>query len=351
VSRWAELDSTHQQLVCSIIDVNGDGIADLVNGTSVFLGTGSRGPGAFFTPGALLTLPGALAIQSNSQKSSCARPATDTTTFPVFQVALLRDLTGDGIPDYVVSDINGHYTVFVGSGTGFTAPPLQVSGVSSLSGEIEDCGGRDFRTELGLFDLDGDGKADVVWSTPTNPNTMSWARLVGSNGVQGAPDAGRLVQLDNGYGALTHVSYRSAKEDPTTLHQVPFPEIVVSAVQTTATRSSGGDLAETQYAYGGADLVFDPALDTFTFPGYRRRVELRIPTGQTQGIATITDTLGPAARGSLRARSAWRQLLRGLDHTAALRPLPACRTNQRCHGPERQPWHRCMGIALDQHHR
>jgi RHS repeat-associated protein len=297
VDRWVQMDSTHQRLACSITDVNDDGVADYVNDTSVFLGTGSRGPGAFFTPGAMMTLPGPLAIQSNTQRVSCGDSPPAGTRFPVSQTAVLRDLTGDGIPDYVTSDASGIYSVSIGTSTGFV-DPMRVANGLSLSVETEDCSGGDPRTERGLYDLDGDGKADVVWSTAANPNVISWARLVGSSGVPGAPDAGRLVQIDNGYGAQTHITYQSAKEDPTVRHQVPFPEIVVHSVSATGTQGLGGDLIGTDYMYGGAELVFDPVLDAFTFAGYRRRVELhslsRSGLQPVDGIAIITDTYGPA---------------------------------------------------------
>ncbi|HEU4730973.1 MAG TPA: hypothetical protein VFT22_23930, partial [Kofleriaceae bacterium] len=296
VDRWVQMDSTHQRLACSITDVSGDGVADYINETSVFLGTGSRGPGAFFTPGAMMTLPGPLAIQSNTQRLVCggSLPPVDTT-FPVSQAALLRDLTGDGIPDYVTSDASGNYSVLIGTGTGFVAP-MPVAGGLSLSGEIEDCFGTDLNTERGIYDLDGDGSPDVVSSTAASPNVISWSRLVGSSGVPGAPDAGRLVQIDNGYGAQTHITYQSAKEDPTVRHQVPFPEIVVHSVSVTGAQGLGGDLIGTDYMYGGAELVFDPVLDAFTFAGYRRRVELhpltRTGLQPVDGIAIITDTYG-----------------------------------------------------------
>src|ERR1043165_9122575 len=95
-------------------------------------------------------------------------------------------------------------------------------------------------------------------------------------------------------------TYSSAKllaamDTPNARHQVPFPEIVVSSVETTRTQSPGETLlAKTQYAYGGAQLVFDAVRDRFRFPGYLRRVALRIPTEQTEGIATVTDTYGPS---------------------------------------------------------
>jgi RHS repeat-associated protein len=293
VARWVGSDDNRQQLTSSISDVNGDGMADRIEGTSVFLGTGHRAVGGMFTAVAMITLPGALSIQLNDQKAKCAPPATGTTTFVASQLAGLRDVTGDRIPDYLAQDAGGNWKASIGTGTGFTAP-IPVVGGFVLSSAIEDCLGVKSSTSAGLFDIDGDGRADIVSSNPNTPNTITVARLIGASGVVGAHDAGRLTQLDNGYGANTIVTYRSAKEDATTLHQLPFPEIVVATVATTGTRGLGGNLAATLYAYGGAEQVFDPALDTFTFQGYRRSVELRIPTAESTGVVTITDTYGPA---------------------------------------------------------
>src|SRR5262249_18412214 len=95
--------------------------------------------------------------------------------------------------------------------------------------------------------------------------------------------------------ARTTIKYRSAKEDGTTLHQVPFPEIVVTSVETTGTRGFGGDLSAIRYAYGGAELIFDSAIDAFTLPGYRRSVALLRVVRQrdrVDGLATLTDTYG-----------------------------------------------------------
>lgn len=288
VSRWTKLDTDHQQQSCGFADVNGDGLPDFVDGTSVYLGTGSVGSTGWFMSGATITLPGPTSVQKNSQETACAPPATGDTKFAAFQAAGLRDLTGDGVPDYVSVDTANHWSVAVGTGAGFAAA-IPIVGTFALSVEEEDCLGHKSSTTSGLFDMDGDGKADLVSSKSDTPNSIFVDRLVGSGGM-GAVDAGRVIQIENGYGAKTLISYRSAKEDATTLHQVPFSEIVVASVQTTASQG----LAPTLYAYGGAEQVFDPAQDTFTFRGYRRTVELRIPIGESQGIATLSDTYGPA---------------------------------------------------------
>ncbi|HEY0986549.1 MAG TPA: hypothetical protein VGD80_05820, partial [Kofleriaceae bacterium] len=98
VALWLATDREHQEQVCGLADVNGDGIVDLVFHQSVYLGTGTFTSSGFFTPEAMLTLPGPLASQVNNQLGSCLPPATGDTTFRTVQTAGLRDLTGDGIP-------------------------------------------------------------------------------------------------------------------------------------------------------------------------------------------------------------------------------------------------------------
>src|SRR5262249_53744072 len=159
----------------------------------------------------------------------CTPPAIGTTMFTTYQTAGLRDLTGDGIPDYVTVDGAGNGTVRIGTGTGFL-PSIPISGmVVALSSENETCDGKFSRTTNGLYDVDGDGKAEVIGS-----DGGVYTLVV--NGVAGAPAAGRLVTIDNGFGAITTITYESAKllASAATLdarHQVPFPEVVVRSVE------------------------------------------------------------------------------------------------------------------------
>lgn len=270
---------------CGFEDVNGDGLVDVVRYGSVYLSTGTPSSSGMFS-GALFTLPGPLAVHDNPAVSSCAPPATLNTTFNGTGVAGLRDITGDGIPDYIQSDGVGHWTVSVGTGAGFINS--YPTNTFLLSSETEDCGGTVSTVSSGLFDINGDGKPDIVTG---NPSLLYQVRmLTGSSGVLGAPDAGRLVAVNNGFGARTNIHYRSLKSDAGAVHQVPFPEVVVDSVATSGTLGLGGDLAATTYAYGGAELTFDPAVDGFAFRGYRRRVEVPAPVAQPAGFATITIT-------------------------------------------------------------
>lgn len=286
---WATSGS-RQSVVCDLADVNGDGLLDRVEDTStVLLGTG-RG----FSP-VQLKLPRWLASQRSGQVATCVDPEPDApgaTLFGAAQRGGLRDVTGDGIPDYVEwHESNPVWRVAVGTGAGF-APAVDIEVIGSgfsLSSENERCDGKTSNTTSGLYDINGDGRPEVV---RVNGNALDVYQLVGS-GPAGRPEAGRIVQVDNGYGAKTNIGYRSAKEDGTTPHQVPFPEIVVTSVQTVGSQQLGGTLSATRYAYGGAELMYDSALQAFVLPAYQRSVELHVLSvvgGRAEGLATLTDT-------------------------------------------------------------
>lgn len=150
------------KLKCSLVDVNGDGITDRVNLGSVMLGTGNLAAGSFFTPGAILTLPGWLEMQQNNAWSRCVDGVPPGTTFQVFKTTGLRDVTGDGIPDHLIYFGPGTWKVSIGTGAGFTSMvPIQGVGFE-LSSVSTECAGTISTTTDGLVDVDGDGKVDVV---------------------------------------------------------------------------------------------------------------------------------------------------------------------------------------------
>ncbi|WP_158625570.1 RHS repeat-associated core domain-containing protein [Corallococcus carmarthensis] len=291
VGLWTTTNDS-QLVRCGLSDVNGDGLLDRVENFTVSLGTGSG------FSAVTLTLPsqGMLSVQENAQERICTWPNPDpplSTPYGSGQTQGLRDLTGDGIPDYVASSIVNsavQWTVAVGTGAGFApAVNIEVAGSGfSLSNQTERCDGLTSYTGSGLYDLNGDGKPEVVRLNGTNLDVYQL-----SGGTRpGKPEAGRLIRVNNDSGAFTTIAYRSAKEDGTTKHQVPFPEVVVSSVVTTGGLGLGGTLAETRYAYGGAELVYDSALHAFTMPGYQRSVSMNTVTtqGRGEGYATLTDT-------------------------------------------------------------
>jgi len=294
VGEWVSRDvEQSQEMSCGLADVNGDGLVDRVEGTTARLGTGTYPAAGMDVSTFTLTLPGALSVQKNPTHDwpdGCNDPSSN---FDPFHQAALRDVTGDGVPDYVASgdDRVGPWTVAIGTGTGFLAP-IPIKDGFTLSHELEPCDGGWSLTRDGLYDFDGDGKPEPVTVYKGN---IYVDQLVGDAGTPGAPEAGKLVTIYNGYGAVTQIDYRSAKEDTSAPHEVPFPEIVVSRVQTTGSRGLGGSLAATSYAYGKPIWIFDPIRDGFRMAAYGRTIELRVaPFGSVAGpqtVATITDAL------------------------------------------------------------
>jgi RHS repeat-associated protein len=330
--------------VCGFADVNGDGLADRVtfdvwSGPPVLRGKAALGTGdvnAPFSASATMLLPGPIARAETDLRALddlghfkprvCPDGFPDPPTvpnplgipretYPIQKTAGLRDINGDGIPDYIFGDNNTGgttWTVAIGTGTGFAPAKPVVSPVGlELSLELVGCYAEfafgDFNvgagTPRGLYDIDGDGRPEVL---VLNNGSLDVYQLNAQpdpqhpfdGNVPSSPTEGRLVTVDNGYGAITRIGYRSAKEDTSTAHLVPFPEVVVTSVETIDTAGSPL-LAPTQYAYGGARLIFDPAVDAFRFPGYQRSLAFRLTSNQvipppTDGVVTITDHYGLA---------------------------------------------------------
>jgi RHS repeat-associated protein len=291
-----------QRQIVGLADVNGDGLVDRVAATRAFLGV-YIGTARAFSP-IHLTLPGPLSVQASRRDEQCAAGPRFTSRL----TNGLRDLTGDGIPDYY-----GGGRVSIGTGTGFTTPVgIESTHSFVLSHQTETCDGEVSNTDGGLYDIDGDGLPEIIGLVDTSGGrAYAVSQLAGSASPR-AHDAGRLVRIDNGHGASTRITYQSAKDDRYSSHPVPFPEIVVGGVEVDGTRGLGGSLAGVRYAYGQPERFFDGALDAFTFAGYRRVVET-YPYGgaREESFATVTDTwpLTPWTSATT-AQERWLRVLR-----------------------------------------
>lgn len=287
--RWVGDATSHDRLqtqTCGFAEVNGDGILDRFEEGSALLGTGS----GFDTVRIELPwspdAPRIFAQQRSEFVDKCLQPGP-LQWLTARQIVGLRDLTGDGIPDYITPIAGSSRSqVFVGTGAGFAATPSAINGTFSISTVEERCDGAFSNTQAGLVDVNGDGKPDVI---KLEAGGIVVHQLAGGV-LPGKPEAGRIVIVDNGYGATTSIRYGSAKDDTRTRHQVPFPEIVVTSTQTTGAKNLGGTLASTHYAYGDIELFYDSTLDTFRSSGYRRSVELiGAPAPRAPPIAKIVD--------------------------------------------------------------
>lgn len=289
VGQWSAFDSadlSSQTLTCGLAEVNGDGLVDRVQSTTA---TGTRayfGTGAGFAA-SYIQLPYQLATHRTTHDTDCTSQATGSTDE---QRLGLRDLTGDGIPDYIefhpFEGEHGRWYVRIGNGVGF-APEIPIDPGFVLSTVRDLCDGSKSETLNGLYDIDGDGKPETI---DVSHGRLEVFQLAGGSTVR-TPEAGRLVGIDNGHGAVTSIRYRSAKEDSRTLHQVPFPEIVVSSIETGGGQL-GGSLTATHFAYGGAEMFYDPVVDAFRMAGYRRTIELVHEPRDVAARAKLADTYG-----------------------------------------------------------
>ncbi len=286
VEKWIgdDVDGDRIQVArCGFAEINGDGLLDRIEDGGLFLGTGF-GYNTVKIPFPAAAIRKFVAAQQSQYTTVCTG---STTLFNATQVVGLRDLTGDGIPDLVEPKPGGGSVVFVGTGAGFAETPISIEGPFAFSHTDERCDGTESDTSTGLYDVNGDGKADFV---SINGGSINVYQLAGGS-QPGVPEAGRLVGIDNGYGALTSITYTSAKEDSTTPHQVPFPEIVVATTQTTGHgggQGLGGTLATTRYAYGNVSQFYDSILDAFRSSGYQRRIELNSVPGAKAGTVQMS---------------------------------------------------------------
>ena len=84
-------------------------------------------------------------------------------TYQSRRTAGLRDLNGDGIPDYITTDSSGTWTVAMGTAVGFSTPKL-IDAAFELSVETVGCFSDNptAGTVFGLYEMDGDGVPELV---------------------------------------------------------------------------------------------------------------------------------------------------------------------------------------------
>jgi YD repeat-containing protein len=148
-----------QLTTTDLVDMNSDGLVDLVKASNFSLSIHFN-TGTGFLPTAITSqlpacpgLPGVL---------TCLR-ATRSAVFPDGNRQLLaeiRDINGDGIPDYLASQITTTaLSVAYGTGTGFG--PLTSLGINQVIGLSQQSGGTS-TTKLDLVDFNGDHLPDFV---------------------------------------------------------------------------------------------------------------------------------------------------------------------------------------------
>ena len=254
-----------QYQICGIADVNGDGVPDRIDGLRAFLGTGIG-----FSP-VYLSLPvGGRASQESDHDRTCG--PTWRRALRRQQVGGRRDLTGDGIPDAIHTwqsgipglSQDGTSGSALGQALLHPSPSRWSRGPSTshtrpnLRGPDVDHRRRTLRPRRRRHARSGARQLQALECT--NSRGAQCGRLAPS------PKPGAWCRWTTATARRTTIDYRSAKEAGGA--QVPFPEVVATAVETKGdTLELGGSLSATRYAYKGGGLMFDSARDAFTFPG------------------------------------------------------------------------------------
>jgi RHS repeat-associated protein len=298
-----EIEISHDQIENqSLRDINGDGLIDLVADRKAYLGTGSG-----FSAYGAIDLPKSATHTTQQRYKKVTHqgggetleeidncPAGEPNPPPVVANATVeyRDISGDGIPDMVTHSGKVH----LGTGVGF-GPEMSIKQSEfRISQVASECDGSLSRTTWGLYDMDGDGRTDVVGHGSDRLRVFS---LKGSGGLR-ALDAGLLAKIENGHGARTEITYVSAKDEGTTLHQMPYPEVVAGKVRMVQETPGMPDrLSEMRYAYGNARQIYDAISGRFVSQ-YGRTVAMTYadPTTSPEvATAVISDTLPRSVPG------------------------------------------------------
>ncbi len=162
-------ESTNQTFM---LDVTGDGVADLVhvtenNNNSIYVYEGD-GYGGFSTESIVTSGMDASGVNSVFAGETGA------------EQSFMEDVTGDGVPDYLFSGNDNKIHIWTGLGDGTFNTSKITSTLTGASGHLTS--GVDAANVTQLADADGDGDLDLVQAID-NPGIRTW--LNDGNGVFG----------------------------------------------------------------------------------------------------------------------------------------------------------------------
>jgi len=274
-----------QSAAQSLIDINGDGLPDIVgtiyaNGAYCYIvayndGTQLESPNTNFIGNLLAPLGSeGFTNQNNAWNSSDYSVDESSGMGNMVQMVRLIDINGDGLPDRVLTKAYAPYDRFkvqLNTGTGF-GPLVDWTNVLSEFGSATNGQPWDSinyitngQLTVAMMDINGDGLPDRVMRKLNPPYTNYEVQL----NLGPFPDL--LCKVDNGTGGKVYVTYvPSTKYDNTDRNWtndpwaegakslLPFPVYTVSTI---AVDDGFGNISTNTYAYKHG--MFDPVWRDF----------------------------------------------------------------------------------------
>lgn len=300
------------------VDMNGDGLADLVThnpGDSSGIPRVRPGDGH-----------GEFACIDSQQPWSCQELPSEVSRiyeidvqgsykpWPFNEDTFFHDVTGDGLADIVKYDMSsgsvrlwvnqdGHTFACV---AGSPTKPC-FAGVVLKNGGNPNIG--DHRTTFADMNADGTDDIVILANEGAYVGTFMTTPPLGS-ALGGASKPGLLVRIHNGFGATTHIRYRTIQEldlaakdtDAAWQYHSPAVENVVTQIVTTNSLSSGSSVsAPYQFNRTAQYLYQNPAYDRWSrsFVGFRKVIA---HYGVESSTTATTYWFGPCQNNRLNAR-------------------------------------------------
>jgi RHS repeat-associated protein len=298
------------------VDVNGDGIVDLVS-----YNLGDDGGIPRVRPG---NGRGDFACHDDKQPWPCLPQGSDLTAayaidvpdpikpWPFTDDTLFHDVNGDGLADIVKYDPSTGQVLVWFNQDGHTFACATDCIVGTIFDSLHDT--RDIGAHrLSFADMNGDGIDDLVAITgagvfvaPIVHGNFSWMNAR-------APRPGLLIKIHNGRGATTQVQYQTVQEldisakksgTPWRFHS-PVVESAVTQILTQDDGSASGTPLPSPYRFERQVQYEyrDPAYDAWSrkFAGFRK---VRARTGDEAAVTETTYWFGPCQNNALQPRPA-----------------------------------------------
>jgi YD repeat-containing protein len=310
------------------VDINGDGLVDLVSANKDDDGGVARvrpgnGRGEFACHNEkqpLWTWPCLIGRDEPTASYSVVFtgsrspwPLSDDMYHPLSDDSMFHDVNGDGLADFVQYDMwNGEvYVWFNQDGRNFACitPTCSVGVIIDDLHATINIG----RHRIAFADMDGNGTDDLVVLAGagvfvghiTHTHDFPVARSAW------APRPGLLTKIHNGYGATTHIKYESIQQldlsakkagKPWSFHSPTVGSVVTRILTQNDDRAGGTPLPEPYRFERSVEYQYrDPAYDawTRTFAGFRK---IRTRTGDEAAVTETTYWFGPCQNNALVAR-------------------------------------------------